>query len=348
MKRQKEIEYINAHDYLTGVYNRRFFTEEFSRRINSKNVLSLGLIMLDMNGLKMLNDAFGHGVGDEALQRIATILTSCIGEEDIAARIGGDEFAVIVPNAKETELIKLKNKIYNLVAQEKVSGLPLTIAIGHAFRNSLNESMESLLIAAESEMYDHKVNEGKEIRNVAIDVIMDVIFQRYPKEQVHAKRVSDLSVALGLALGLSDEMLELLDKAAYYHDIGKVSLAPEILYQPRELTEKEYAAIKAHAKNGYHILRGADRFAILAEYALSHHERWDGGGYPANLKGDKIPLFSRIIAIADAYEAMTSARPYREKLSAAAAIAELKANSGTQFDPHLVDLFVTAVASQKQ
>ncbi|MFA5467179.1 MAG: HD domain-containing phosphohydrolase [Candidatus Izemoplasmatales bacterium] len=343
MKRQKEIEHISNHDYLTGIYNRRFFSMELARLDNPAN-LPLGLILLDMNALKMFNDAFGHDVGDLALKTIATTIRDLLKEPQVVARTGGDEFAVIYPQATEEKLEELIADIKTILLRQPLHGVPLSVAFGYALKKSMGDEIDSLMKVAENDMYTNKINEGKAIRNMAIEAIMDTIFKLYPEEKVHAERVSELAVEIGKHLNLSNEELEVLAKASYYHDIGKIGVASGILYKPSSLTPKEYNIVKGHSENGYHLLRGAIDYAKYAETALFHHERWDGKGYPSQATEDKIPLFARIVAITDAYEAMTSDRPYRKRLAKEAALAEIRDNAGSQFDPKLAVIFLEKVA----
>ena len=344
MKRQKEIEHISNHDYLTGIYNRRFFSSELARMDVPQN-LPLGLILLDMNALKMFNDAFGHDVGDEALKQIANTLKESLSGNEIAARTGGDEFAIIFPRASEEAIAKLIDRIRANLAKVNLHGMPLSVAIGDSLKKSMTEDIESLIKFAENDMYTNKFSEGKLIRNQAIEAIMSSIFKMYPEEKNHAEGVSNIAFLIGEKLNLRKDELGLLKKAAYYHDIGKIGISKGILYKPSSLSAKEYGIIKGHCENGYHLLRGAIDYLSLAESALSHHERWDGKGYPSGIAGEKIPLMARIIAIADAYEAMTSDRAHRKALSKEAAIKELKSVAGTQLDSEIVKVFIETLMS---
>ena len=177
------------------------------------------------------------------------------------------------------------------------------------------------------------------MRNQAIKVIMQTLHETNPSEKIHSERVSKLCRKIGQAMELDEKMIKELEISGLMHDIGKIAINNDILNKPGKLTDSEFEEIKKHPEISYHILKSADVYTRLAEYVLSHHERWDGKGYPRGLSGEDIPLVSRIITVADAYEAMTATRTYKKAFSNEKAIEELKRCSGTQFDPEIVRAF---------
>jgi len=185
------------------------------------------------------------------------------------------------------------------------------------------------------------------VRNRTLEVIMKALFEKNLRERQHSIRVSQLCEAIGNALALSDVDIHELRTAGLMHDIGKIIIEDQILEKPGSLNELEWREIRRHSETGYRIMSSVNELSPLAKYVLAHHERWDGKGYPHGLKGEEIPLAARIIAIADAYDAMTSARPYRSALSREAAIEELKRNAGTQFDPDIVKVFAEIVSTER-
>jgi HD-GYP domain-containing protein (c-di-GMP phosphodiesterase class II) len=192
-------------------------------------------------------------------------------------------------------------------------------------------------------MYSKKTLHNQSSRNQVITALFNSLKEKYNEERIHSDRVSQYCLAMGKKMNLTySEVLE-LELAGRMHDIGKITIPDHILKKPGKLTEDEWQVMKSHTTNGYQILRSADKYSRLADYALTHHERWDGKGYPKGLKQEEIPFFSRIIGICDAYEAMTSDRPYRKAMSKEYAINELKNCSGSQFDPHLVKIFIDEV-----
>jgi diguanylate cyclase (GGDEF)-like protein/PAS domain S-box-containing protein len=345
-KRQDEIDFINCHDYLTGLYNRRYYAEML-KKYDDQIYYPLGIMNFDLNGLKILNDAYGHLYGDTALRQVGEVLLSSFRAQDIVSRIGGDEFAAIIPNTSHEEVEKIKNKIRQEISLITVENIHLSMAIGFDLKYDEQANIQDIIKFAENKMYRSKLSEGMSVRNNAIRAIHKTLTEKYKEERVHSERVSALCKALGMKLGIKNEDLNELVMAGMYHDIGKISIPDAILDKPSGLTKEEYDIMKTHTESGYQILKAADEYSNLAEYALSHHERWDGKGYPRGLKETEIPLYARIICICDSFEAMTTDRPYKKKLDKKQAVAEMIKCSGSQFDPSLTKLFITEVLKAK-
>lgn len=340
-KREK-ILYLSYHDALTGLYNRRFFEEEMNR-LDTKRQLPLALIMGDVNGLKMVNDVFGHKAGDELLIKGARVLKECCRREDIVARWGGDEFVILLPQTglKEVELIC--ERIKNFAEKEEHSPLPVSIALGYAVKEREEENIWQVLKEAEDWMYRHKLLQSKSFRNSIIASLQATLYERSMETEGHGLRLKELSQKTGSVLGLSSLEQDELALFAVLHDIGKVAIKESILTKPGPLTEEEWQEMKKHPEIGYRIAQATPELNRIAEYILSHHERWDGKGYPRGLKGEEIPLLSRILAVVDAYDAMTTDRLYRKALKKEEAVEELLRQAGIQFDPHIVRIFVEKV-----
>ena len=339
-QRQSEIEHISTHDFLTGLFNRRYFNQKITE-IDQKSFYPLGVMMMDLNGLKILNDAYGHAFGDQALKEVADVIHSFMKHHDVLARIGGDEFAVILPNTTEDDVYQLKKNISEKIAKIKIANLDLSIAVGYAIKYQSDQDIDDILKEAEDYMYRIKLSEGMSVRNNAIKAILKTLTDKYKDEREHLAKVSQICKKMGKILNFHEDEIKELELAGLYHDIGKISIPDAILDKPGKLTKEEFDIMKKHTEAGYQILRAADAYSNLAEYALTHHERWDGKGYPRGLSGVQIPYFSRILSIVDAYEAMISKRVYKEAMSQAYAIDEIIRCSGTQFDPDLAKIFVT-------
>jgi diguanylate cyclase len=337
--RQAEIEYLSFHDHLTGLHNRRFFEKELNR-LDKEGHWPLTIVMGDVNGLKLINDSFGHATGDNLLIKAAdAIKTGCRGDS-IIARIGGDEFVILLPKADDSEAENLIKRINKRLKKQRIGDIEISISFGYASKKIEMDDVEAVFKKAEDRMYHNKLFEGPSIRGKVIDNIVDALNKKSKRERAHGKRVSELCERMGVALELKDEKIKELKILGLLHDIGKIAVSDDILNKPGGLRDSEWAEMIRHSEIGYRILSTANDMSEIAEYVLAHHERWDGKGYPKGLKGEAIPFESRVIAIADAYDAMTSERSYKSSLAKEVALAELQKNAGFQFDPELVRVFV--------
>jgi diguanylate cyclase (GGDEF)-like protein len=303
----------------------------------------LTIVMADMNGLKLINDSLGHAIGDELLKKVADVLKRGWGRDSTIARLGGDEFVILLPRTglKETEQI-IRN-INNLAVQEKVGNVDISISFGYETKTSKSENIQDVFKKAEDNMYKKKLLESPSMRSKTVSALISTFNEKNEREKAHSQRVSELCKRLGEALDLTSREIEELKSVGLLHDIGKIALDESVLNNPGKLSKEEWHQIKRHPEIGYRILSTVNDLAEMAEYVLTHHERWDGNGYPKGLKGTDIPLQSRIIAIADAYDAMISERSYRSPFSEEAAIKELEKGIGIQFDPIITKVFIKKV-----
>ncbi|OPY62219.1 MAG: Cyclic di-GMP phosphodiesterase response regulator RpfG [Pelotomaculum sp. PtaU1.Bin065] len=341
-KREEEIRYLSYHDKLTGLYNRRFYEEEI-KRLDTERNLPISIIMGDVNGLKLINDAFGHEKGDELLKKAAAGIQNACRADDIAARWGGDEFVILLPKTKNEEVEGIIHRIRKQYAEERVHDLSISISFGWDTKENIHEDILKVLKRAEDDMYEHKVIENEAIRGNTIKIINDHLYEKNRWEEQHSKNVGELCRKIGKAMGLSEIEAGRLNAVGFLHDIGKIVIDENILNKPDKLSEQEWKEIKRHPDIGYRILSSTDDMLAFAGGILSHHERWDGTGYPRGLKGEAIPLVARIIALADSYDAMISERPYRNALSKQEALEEIKKNMGKQFDPEIAKIFIEKV-----
>jgi diguanylate cyclase (GGDEF)-like protein/PAS domain S-box-containing protein/putative nucleotidyltransferase with HDIG domain len=335
----KGIEYLGYHDKLTDLYNRRFYEEEI-RRLDTERNLPLTLVMGDVNGLKLINDSFGHNNGDELLLKVAKAFKDGFRSDDIVARLGGDEFIVILPNTDKVEAEIIISRIKTHLVKEDFLNLPISISFGHGTKYNTDQSMHQIFKDAEDDMYKKKLYESSSMRGRTVDLIMKTIYEKNEREMYHSRRVSELCEALAKKMGFDNENINKIRLAGLMHDIGKISIDEGILNKVEKLTLTEFNDVKRHSEVGYRILSSVIEFSEIANYVLEHHERWDGLGYPKGLKGDQISIQGRMICIADAFDAMTRDRTYKEKLSETEAFSEIRKFAGTQFDPNITEQFI--------
>ncbi len=346
LKRAKrDYEYLSYHDQLTSVYNRRYFEEKIIE-IDSKRNLPIAIAMLDVNGLKLTNDAFGHQVGDAMLKTVSRILQEVCVENFFVSRVGGDEFLLVSTKTNEHEIKAIIRKIYERIENACRADVIISVSIGFAIKTEAVQKITDVIKKAEENMYSKKVVESQSMRNQTVRAIMNTLNEKNAREKLHSERVSKICRLMGDAMKLDSITVKELETAGLLHDIGKISINENILDKDGGLSDDEYAQIKRHTESSYQILKSIDAYAGLADDVLSHHERWDGKGYPRGISGEEISLIARIIAVADSYEAMTADRSYRKAMSKEYALQELKNNSGTQFDPNVVKIFCAKVSKE--
>lgn len=345
-KAEENLQYQNNHDFLTGLYNRRFFEEELLR-LDTKRNYPLSLIMGDINGLKLINDSFGHAMGDELLKKTAEVLKKGCRADDIIARLGGDEFVIILPKTDIGMTETIVDRLSSMAAAEKVSLLDLSICFGYETKANEEDNIQEILTKAENHMYRHKLYMSSSTRSKTVDIVMKTLFEKSRREMAHSNRVSEICSEIAGKVPLDTSSVNQLRTAGLMHDIGKIGIDENILNKPEKLTEEEWLIMKSHPEIGWRILSSVEEFSELAQFILEHHERWDGKGYPKGLKSEDVSIEGRIIAIADSYDAMTSYRTYRKALSEEEAVAEIKRCAGTQFDPDLAKIFVEKVLGKK-
>ncbi len=339
---EEKIRYLSVHDQLTGLYNRAFFEEEL-KRLEAEGPLPLSLLVGDANGLKLVNDAFGHHQGDKLLKQIAKIFREVFRKEDIIARIGGDEFAVLLPHVGSKEVIEIMARIRDKCFKEMGDPIKPSIALGTATKEYDDQDMEMIYRIAEDRMYNNKLLESKSIRSSTITSLRKTLEERTHETEEHCLRIKTLSIQLAKRMGLSDGQLDELGLLSLLHDIGKIAVPDDILMKPDKLTHKEWQKMKQHSEIGYRIAAASPELVTIADGILSHHEHWDGSGYPQGLKGTQIPLIARIVAIVDAYDVMIHGRCYQEALPKEEVIEELIRFGGIQFDPDIVEKFIRMV-----
>lgn len=345
---EERIKHLSFHDSLTGLYNRAYFEEELKRN-NFQRYYPLSIVMLDVNGLKAINDTFGHSEGDRLLHHFSQVLTSLSRQGDVLARIGGDEFAFLLPSTTSQQTHEFCERVKKVCQQDKIKPiyLRLNVSLGHATQEGKYKDIQSLFKDADRNMYQDKLFNGKSREKHFLETFRIILAERDPHTHLHANRLQKLALSLGERIGLNEYQLGNLKLLALLHDIGKVGIPDSILFKADILTSFEWEKMREHSNIGYRMAKNIPDFASIAQEILYHHEHWDGNGYPENLKGEKIPLLSRIISIVDAYDVMQSRRSYKDAVSKKEALKEIKRCAGTQFDPQLVEIFLKIVKKSK-
>jgi diguanylate cyclase len=341
-KKEEEISRLSYRDPLTGLHNRRSYEQELNR-LDKNPYYPLTLIMGDVNGLKITNDVFGHSVGDELLQKVAEVLKRECRSNDIVARIGGDEFVILLPQIDAQHADLIVKRLNAAIKREKINDMVLSVSFGSAVKVDESEHIADIFNLAENDMYRNKISEGSHSRTLIVDLLLESLFRNNEWEKNHSAKVADISKRIAIAMGFSLTEANIIAKAGYLHDLGKIAMDMNVFTKPDSLTDTEWLEVKRHPEVGYTILNSVNKYAPLAEFVLCHHERWDGKGYPRGLEAEAIPVESRIITIADAFAAMTSERSYRAVRNNDEAIEELKNHAGTQFDPEIVKIFVKLI-----
>jgi diguanylate cyclase (GGDEF)-like protein len=346
-RKEEEVLFLYQHDALTGLYNRRYFDIKV-KQMDDMGEMPLSIICGDINGLKMINETYGNPQGDRLITKTAELLKKCLGDGSIIARIGGGDFRMILPNTNHVEANELMKRIehsFNDVAKSAL--FKTSFSLGCATKTNKDEPIDKITQLAEEHMHKDKLLHKESMRNSLIMSLKSTLFEKSKETEAHAERLVRLSKAIGQVLHLNDDKMNDLELLSVLHDIGKIGVKDSILEKKERLTEEERNQIMQHSIIGYRIAKSIPILQPISEYILHHHERYDGQGYPHKIKGEEIPLLSRIISIIDSYDAMTSDRAYRKAMTKEAAIEEIRKNSGLQFDPVIVEEFINFIKNSE-
>lgn len=343
----RQIEFLSYRDALTGLYNRRYM-EVILRRLEAPENLPVSVVVGDINGLKITNDVFGHKAGDTLLRTVARLLLEFCGADSLTARWGGDEFVIFMPRTNLRDAEGLAQRIKDTPIPVEGNILQCSLSLGCSTRDTMDVSLHGTLREAEESMYGQKLLDGKSYRNALINTLLSTLYEKSCETEAHSKRLEAYCHDIGKMLQFSSKEINELSLLALLHDIGKVSIDPNILQKPGALTAEEWSEMKRHPEIGYRIAQATPELAVVSDFILAHHERWDGKGYPYGLSKEDIPLPCRILAVADSFDAMTNDRVYRRAMSRQDAIREIERNSGTQFDPAVARVFIELLAAHQK
>jgi len=338
------VEYASTHNHLTGLFNRESFEETVRKLVITKVDIPYSVVVGNLHSVSLINGTFGRSVADEQIRRFADVCAECLPAGGYLAHTGGDEIGMLLPRTDTKAAEALTDVIQGKLSQYKVQGtLMLTASFGIATTSDVVENANQLVSKAEDDLEARKIYDNNEQKGNVVTAIVNSLHAKNPREEQHSQRVGTESAALAQAVGLTQRQVDQMRVAGLLHDIGKIGIDESILNKPGLLLPSERAIIQKHTEIGYRILSSSVETAPLAPWVLSHHERYDGKGYPKGLKGENIPLCSRILTVADTWDAMVCDRPYRKALSVEDAVKELCKVSGTQLDPKLTRVFVTKV-----
>ncbi len=372
-KLYEEAKYQAITDGLTKLYNHRYFHETLRKIIEDSVYETFSVAMVDVDFFKLYNDLYGHSAGDRALKKIAEVLKQASGKDDIIARYGGEEFAVIFPNIEGNQSLRAIETLRKAVESNFYSSTEvnefLTISVGVANYPNDGKTPEEMIDHADAAMYvakhcgrnqsvlfskkddkQYNVYDEPQLESMedsiksayfsAIYALAATIDAKDHYTYGHSENVSNYAVALASAMGFDEERVDIVRNAGLLHDIGKIGVPESILTKKSELSSEEYEIMKRHVDVSISIIKHVPGIVKVIPAIMSHHERYDGKGYPRGIKGENIPIEGRCLCIVDAFDAMTTDRPYRKALSVKEALLELKKNSGTQFDPMLTETFI--------
>jgi len=342
---QEELAHLSETDSLTGLRNRRRAMADLAALFDGAPRRSV-LVLFDLNGFKSYNDRFGHLAGDAMLTRLGQRLQSAVGDRAEAYRLGGDEFCLLGPGSREERAVL--EAIAGAALSEQGEAFCVTASYGSALIPEEAASPSDAMRKADQRMYARKQGSRPSAVSQSKDVLLQALSERHPELERHVSGVAKLVEPVARKLGMPAEELHVLRHAAELHDVGKMAIPDAILNKPGPLDDAEWEFMRRHTVVGQRIVAAAPVLAGVGELIRASHERWDGAGYPDGRAGDDIPLGARIIAVCDAYHAMTSDRPYRLALAPQDAMAELRACAGTQFDPDVVAAFDALMAEPQE
>ncbi len=340
-----QLEFLSLHDQLTGLYNRNFFEMELNR-LRESNAYPITLISCDIDGLKLINDSMGHEVGDQLLKACSMLLAQSLRSSDKLARVGGDEFCIIMPETNKSDAEEIARRIRSNIAEynKKQPDLPLGLSLGLATATHREMLFKDLFKQADDHMYRDKLHRSSSIRNRVVQSLLAALAERDNLTGGHAERLEEYCLAIGEKINLDSRQLADLVLLAKVHDLGKVGIPDKILNKKGPLTPDEWRTMEEHSEKGFRIALSSPDLSGIAELILKHHEHWDGNGYPLGLKGDEIPVECRVLSIVDAYDAMTNKRPYAPVKSPEEALDEISKGAGSQFDPKIAEVFISLVS----
>jgi len=345
-KAEEMMHYLTYHDQTTGLNNRHFYEANVAK-IDVVDNYPITIIKIDINGIKLINDAFGYEIGDTMVKKVVSIIKPLVYNADMFCRFGGSDFIIIYTKVQQAYIDIIMAQINHAMINETIQNIKVSVSLAYAIKNSEQQNLMSIVNKAEMKLSREKLIDASSMLSRTIEIIMNSLYEKNSREMEHSKRVASICEKIAQRMNLESNIVSKLKIAGLMHDIGKIGIPDSILNKPDRLNEEEFSLIRKHSEVGYRILSAANEFSEIADYILAHHERWDGKGYPKGLRGTDIPVYSRIISIADSFDAMTSNRSYRQAMSLEQAKREIVMNSNIQFDPSIVKIFIDIIDDEQ-
>lgn len=330
------------HDSFTGMFNKLYF-EETLPSLNFEENLPISIIICDVNKLKLVNDSLGCKVGDKLLKSFSTIFQRASHQGGFSARVDSDEFICVLLNTDEVKAKQKIERMNSMIMNHSSNVLEISVSFGHSTKSTLNQKMDDLIQKAYISLSNEKSKEKNDLVKRSIILVLKTMFSKYKNEKEHSKRVGSICERMGKYFNFSLKDIHKLKVAGAMHDIGKIAVDEKVLFKKGKLTRREWIEVKSHVESGFRILASSTAFLPIADSVYQHHEKWDGTGYPNGLKGEEILLNARIIAIAEAWDALTAYKSYRSPMSKEEALEEIQRCSGSQFDPAIVKAFINVI-----
>ncbi len=366
----EEARRLADRDYVTGLLNHRGMNERIRQEVSrsQRTGRPYSLVMMDLDHFKLFNDTYGHAVGDRILLEVSQIVAGAVRQSDVVARYGGDEFLALLPDVDAGAAVRLVERIREGLVRHSLSmgtgtDLPVAMSYGIASYPGEGRSADEVLAAADANLYHSKTNGGDRITGpdreaqdgfqtgdtfTVLEGLVTTVDHKDHYTRQHSEDVCEYSVALAHELGLSTETQRSLRIAGLLHDVGKIGIPDHILRKPAALTKEEFETVKQHVNLGELIIKEIPNLPEVLSAVSGHHENYDGTGYPRGLRGEEIPLLGRVLAVADAYSAMTTDRPYRKALTREEAIRELLRVAGSQHDARVSQAFVDMLERESE
>jgi len=321
--------------------NRAFMENEISEIDDFKSIC---ILMADVNGLKLINDAFGHKEGDRLLNTVGEIIKMCCSDTDIPVRWGGDEFLILIKNSRQYG-DDLMNKIKDELNLIDSFPIKISVAMGCSACKDSDATIEQAICRAEEKMYRNKLLESRSFHNGVIASFEQTLYEKHIEDPEQINRRRKLCQQMGVILKISPEVMDELDLLNLLHDVGKISMPDNVILRTEGLTEEEWKRNKKHPELGYRIAKAIPEIAHIADSILYHHENFDGTGYPTGIASEEIPIIARIFAVINTYESLMNGESEQFQADIESVKQEMERKSGTQFDPDIVSAFLKVIIS---